>query len=95
MGYVVKSFACFMQANGRTAAVEKDSNAEWPAAKAVMLMGDVGFEKYRNASEVTKSMKTPGHARQFGEATVTVAFRNLSPLVGVMEEQQQGDMQDP
>lgn len=82
-----------MQANGRTAAVKKDSNAEWPAAKAVVLMGDVGFEKYRNASDFRKSMKTPGHARQFGEASV--AFRNLSPLVGLMEEQQQGDMQDP
>ena len=81
-----------MQASGRPAAVKENSKAEWPAAKAVVLVGDVGFEQYKSASEYSKSKKKPGHAREFGEASV--GFGNLSPLVGVIEQQHQ-HTQDP
>ena len=82
-----------MQANGRTAAVQQDSNAAWPAAKAVVLVGDVGAEQYQSASDYLQSKKKGGGAHVFGEAPV--GFGNLSPLVGVIEEQQQQETHDP
>ena len=90
--YAMMMYACFMQASGRPAAVKENSKAEWPAAKAVVLVGDVGFEQYKSASEYFKSKKKPGHAHEFNEASV--GFGNLSPLISIIEEQQQQDAQD-
>ena len=81
------------QASGTRSAVKNDSRAEWPAAEAVVLVGDIGFEQYKSASEYLKSKQKPGHAHELGEASV--GYGNLSPLVGIIEEQQQRDAQDP
>lgn len=80
-----------MQASGRKAAVTEDSSTLQPAAKALVLVGDVGFEQYRSASEYRKILQKPGQAR-FGEASV--GFGNLSPLVDVVEKQWHKDTQD-
>ena len=80
-----------MQASGRKAAVKEDSSKLQPAAKAMVLVGDVGFEQYRSASEYRKNKKKLGQAR-FGEASV--GFGNLSPLVDVIEKQRQEGTQD-
>ena len=80
------------QASGSKSDVKKHLTAEWPAAEAVVLVGDVGFEQYKSASEYFKSKKKPGHAHEFNEASV--GFGNLSPLISIIEEQQQQDAQD-
>lgn len=86
--------ACFMQASGnKSTSVKEDSRAEWPAAKAMLLVGDLGIEQYKSASEYMKNRKKPGHTRESEETSV--GFGNLSPLVGVIEEQQQQHAQDP
>lgn len=73
-----------IQASGRKAAMAEDMSKVTPAAKAVVLMGDLGFEQYKNASEYLESRKEAGESGQnFGP----VGFRNLSPLVGIVEEQ--------
>ena len=79
----------FMQTSGRKADVKEDSSIVQPAAKAVVLVGDVGFEQYKSASKYMKTRKKPGHTREFGEASV--GFGNLSPLASIVDEQQQQD----
>lgn len=95
---MLQSFGCIsvcvcmlMQACGRKAAMEEDISKVTPAAKAVVLVGDLGFEQYKNASEYLKSRKEAGET---GENFGPVGFRNLSPLVGILEEQLRQDAQD-
>ena len=81
----------FMQASGRKAATKEDSSKIRLAAKAVVLVGDMGFEQYKTAAEYMQSKKEAGeNAGSIGP----VGFGNLSPLVSIVEEQLRQDVQD-
>lgn len=66
------------QATGRkktTAKEEKTKSDSEPVAQGLVLVGDVGFEKYKTASEYLKAKKQSNQGR-FSEASV--GFGNLS-----------------
>lgn len=72
-----------MQATGKKKSViQGSSGAELPPAQALLLVGDVGLDKYRNGAQYIKEQK----GLRFGEGSV--GFGNLSPVATIIEMQQ-------
>lgn len=77
-----------MQASGRKVADEEDSSTPQLAAKALMLVGDMGFEQYRSATEYRKNKLKAG--QPIFEA-VSAGFGNVALLVDILEKQRHQD----
>lgn len=78
-----------MQATGRKKTAAKDKNKKSNSAESVgqglVLVGDIGFEKYKTASDFLKAKKQSNQGR-FSEASV--GFGNLSAIASILEQQQ-------
>ncbi len=74
-----------VQATGKRASAKKSGKPE-PIAQGLVLVGDIGFEKYKSASDYLKARKASSQGR-FSEASV--GFGNLSAIAGILEQQQQ------
>ncbi len=77
------------QATGRKKTAAKEKNKKSDSAESVgqglVLVGDIGFEKYKTASGYLKAKKQSNHGR-FSEASV--GFGNLSAIAIILEQQQ-------
>lgn len=73
-----------LQATGKRAE-SVVSDTQQPATKALLLVGDIGFEKHKNAAEYIGSKQHKSSIGRFGEATV--GFGNLAPLAALVEQQ--------
>ncbi|KAL0046084.1 hypothetical protein WJX82_001939 [Trebouxia sp. C0006] len=76
-------------ATGRKKTAAKDKNKKSNSAESVgqglVLVGDIGFEKYKTASDYLKAKKQSNQGR-FSEASV--GFGNLSAIASILEQQQ-------
>ena len=73
-----------MQATGKkkTPKQEGISDAMSPA-QALVVVGDVGLDKYRSATQYIEEQKQKGLRVGLG----SVGFGNLSPLAAIIEQQ--------
>ncbi len=78
-----------MQATGRKKTAAKEKNKKSDSAESVgqglVLVGDIGFEKYKTASDFLKAKKQSNQGR-FSEASV--GFGNCSAIASILEQQQ-------
>ncbi|DBA98759.1 TPA: hypothetical protein ACH3X1_014530 [Trebouxia sp. C0004] len=81
-------------ATGRKKTAAKEKNKKTNSAESVgqglVLVGDIGFEKYKTAFDYLKAKKQSNQGR-FSEASV--GFGNLSAIASVLEQQKQQDEQ--
>lgn len=77
-------------ATGRKKTAAKKKSKKGDSAESVgqglVLVGDIGFEKYKTASDYLKAKKQLNEGR-FSEASV--GFGNLSAIASILEQQQQ------
>ena len=77
-----------VQATGKKSAGKvKNADGLVPAAKGLVLVGDIGYENYSTASEYLKARKKRHPDGSLMETSV--GFGNLAALVHVIEQQQQ------